>query len=95
MHIKRKSTNAKIVAITGSAGKTSLKNLINNLLKNFGKTYYSPKSYNNHLGVPLSLSFLNSKHKYGIFELGMSKSGEIKKLSKIVRPQYCSNYKYW
>ena len=83
---KRDYTNAKIVAITGSAGKTSLKNLINNLLKNFGETLCSPKSYNNHFGVPLSLSYLNSKHKYGIFELGMSKSGEIKKLSKIVRP---------
>ena len=83
---KRNYTNAKIVAITGSAGKTSLKNLINNLLKNFGETLCSPKSYNNHFGVPLSLSYLNSKHKYGIFELGMSKAGEIKKLSKIVRP---------
>ena len=47
--LKRDNTTAKIIAITGSAGKTSLKNLIKDLLKNFGKTYSSPKSFNNHL----------------------------------------------
>ncbi len=83
---KRKNTTAKILAITGSAGKTSLKNLIRELLQNFGETSYSPRSYNNHFGVPLSLSNLNSKHKFGVFEIGMSKAGEINKLSKLVRP---------
>ena len=56
------------------------------MLENFGKSLCSPKSYNNHLGVPLSFSFLKTNHNFGIFELGMSKSGEINKLSKIVRP---------
>ena len=56
---KRDKTSAKIIAVTGSAGKTSLKNLIKNLLQNFGKTYSSPKSFNNHLGVPISLSNLS------------------------------------
>ena len=83
---KRKNTKAKILAITGSAGKTSLKNLIKELLQNFGETSYSPRSYNNHYGVPLSLSNLNTKHKFGVFEIGMSKSGEINKLSKLVKP---------
>ena len=55
-------------------------------MQKFGKTFSSPKSYNNHLGVPLSLSQLNTKHKYGVFEIGMSKAGEINKLSKLVRP---------
>ena len=49
-------------------------------------TYCSPKSYNNHYGVPLSLSQLEPKHKYGIFEVGMSKTGEINTLSKLIKP---------
>ena len=66
---KRKNSQTKIIAITGSAGKTSLKNLIKNLLQKFGATHFSPKSYNNHLGVPLSLSHLSTKHKYGVLKL--------------------------
>ena len=83
---KRDNTNAKVFAITGSAGKTSLKNLIYNLLQNYGETLCSPKSYNNHFGVPLSLSQLNTSHRYAIFEVGMSKAGEINTLSKIIKP---------
>ncbi len=84
--IKREKSNAKILAITGSAGKTSLKNMIYDLLKNFKKTYASPKSYNNHYGVPLSISNLELDHQIGIFEVGMSQAGEIYKLSKIIKP---------
>ena len=83
---KREGSNAKIIAVTGSAGKTSLKDLINTLLQNFGETFSSPKSYNNHYGVPLSLSQLSLRHEYGVFEVGMSKSGEIDKLTKLIRP---------
>ena len=84
--LKRKQSLAKIIAITGSAGKTSLKNLIKDLLQSFGKTSYSPKSFNNHLGVPISLSNLKYDDKFGIFEVGMSKAGEIKKLTKLIKP---------
>ena len=84
---KREYTHANIIAITGSAGKTSLKNLIKDLLIHFGKTYASPKSYNNHLGVPISLSNLSYEDKFGIFEVGMSKLGEIKNLTKLIKPQ--------
>ena len=84
--LKRYYSLAKIIAITGSAGKTSLKNLLKDLLENFGKTYSSPKSFNNHFGVPISLSNLNTDSKYGIFEIGMSKTGEINTLSKLVQP---------
>ena len=83
---KRKTTKARIIAITGSAGKTSLKNLLGNLLQSFDHTFKSPKSFNNYLGVPLSLSQLKIKHKYGVFEIGMSKSGEINELSKLIQP---------
>ena len=84
--LKRKKSFASIIAITGSAGKTSLKNLIKNLLQNFGKTYSSPKSYNNHFGVPLSLSNLSFDNKFGVFEVGMSKGGEIKRLTNLIKP---------
>ena len=83
---KRNYTKAKIIAVTGSAGKTSLKNILKDLLQNFGETFSSPKSYNNHFGVPLSLSQLDIKHKFGVFEIGMSKVGEIEKLSKLIKP---------
>ncbi len=84
--LKRKCSSAKIIAITGSAGKTSLKNLVKNLLQNFGKTYSSPKSFNNHLGVPISLSNLSPESKFGVFEVGMSRAGEIKKLTNLIKP---------
>ena len=83
---KRETTSAKIIAITGSAGKTSLKNLIKNVLKDFGRTYSSPRSFNNHLGVPISLSNLRYEDRFGVFEVGMSKAGEIKKLTNLVKP---------
>jgi murE/murF fusion protein len=83
---KRENSSASIIAVTGSAGKTSLKNLIRDLLHNFGKTYSSPKSFNNHLGVPISLSNLSFEDNFGVFEVGMSKPGEIKNLTKLIRP---------
>ncbi len=85
-NFKRENCNARILAITGSAGKTSLKNMLHVLLQNFGETYASPKSFNNHFGVPVSLSNLNANHKFGVFEAGMSKAGEINTLSKMIKP---------
>ncbi len=84
--LKREYSFAKIIAITGSAGKTSLKNLISYLLNHIGNTYSSPKSFNNQLGVPISLSNLNSSDEFGVFEIGMSKGGEIRNLSKLIKP---------
>ena len=83
----RSNSNAKIIGITGSAGKTTLKNLLSFALKNYGKTHYSPLSYNNRFGVPISVSNLKSDTEFGVFELGMDKKGEINNLSKIVRPE--------
>ncbi len=84
--LKRNYSNGKIIAVTGSSGKTSVKNLLGNLLKNYKETYFSPNSFNNSYGVPLSLCNLEQEHKYGVFEVGMSKMGEINTLSKIVQP---------
>jgi len=83
---KRKYSKAKVIAVTGSSGKTTLKNLLGNLLASYGETYFSKKSYNNHFGVPLSLCNLENDHQYGVFEIGMSKPGEIRKLSSLVKP---------
>ena len=84
--LKRENCNAKILAITGSAGKTSLKNMLNILLQKHSNTYASPRSFNNHYGVPISLSNLNSNHQFGVFEVGMSKAGEINQLSQMIKP---------
>ncbi len=84
--LKRKNCNAKILAITGSTGKTSLKNILNILLNKYSNTYASPRSFNNRYGVPVSLSNLNKDHQFGVFEVGMSKAGEINQLSKMIKP---------
>jgi len=84
--MKRANSKAKIIAVTGSSGKTTLKTLLGKILSIFGKTYFSQKSYNNHFGVPFSLCNLENDHQYGVFEIGMSKSGEIRRLSNFVKP---------
>ena len=85
--VTRDRTSARIIGITGSAGKTTLKNLTSFALKHYGRVCYSPSSYNNKFGVPLSLSNLKKNTEYGIFEIGMDKKGEINNLSKIVKPE--------
>ncbi len=82
----RKNINTKIIAITGSCGKTSLKELLGNSLKKISRVSTSPKSYNNKYGVPLSLFNLNINDNYGVLEVGMDKKGEIDNLSKIIKP---------
>ena len=82
----RNNTSSKIVAITGSCGKTSLKELVGRSLNKISKTTYSRKSFNNKFGVPLSLFNLRDNDEFGIFEIGMDKEGEIDTLSKIIKP---------
>jgi len=84
--IFRENINAKIISITGSCGKTTLKEMIGLTLKKISKTTYSPKSYNNKYGVPLSLFNLKQNDEFGVFEVGMDKKGEIDNLTKTVRP---------
>ena len=55
-------------------------------MQNYRNTHCSPRSFNNHFGVPISLSNLRVEDKYGVFEVGMSKAGEIKNLSKLIQP---------
>ena len=84
--IFRQNINTKIIAITGSCGKTTLKELLGNSLKQISTVGISPKSYNNKYGVPLSLFNLNQRNDFGVLEIGMDKKGEIDHLSKIVQP---------
>ena len=85
-NIVRENSKGKIIAITGSCGKTSLKELLGITLNKFSKITYSPSSFNNKFGVPLSLFNLREKDDFGVFEVGMDKKGEIDNLTKIIQP---------
>ena len=84
--IFRENVNAKIISITGSCGKTTLKEMIGSTLKKISNVTCSPKSYNNKYGVPLSLFNLKNNDDFGVLEVGMDKKGEIDNLTKIIRP---------
>lgn len=82
----RARTRAKVLAITGSVGKTGTKEALRHALGAQGKTHASAASFNNHWGVPLSLSRLPEDADYAVFELGMNHVGEISGLVRQVRP---------
>ncbi len=82
----RDCSSARFIAVTGSSGKTTVKTMLGSLLKKYSKTFFSPKSYNNHYGVPLSISNIKPDHDFGVFEVGMSKFNEIYRLSLLVKP---------
>jgi len=75
-----------IIGITGSNGKTIVKEWLNQLLEDDYNIVRSPKSYNSQIGVPLSVWQMNEKHELGIFEAGISQTGEMDKLEDIIRP---------
>lgn len=75
-----------IIGITGSNGKTIVKEWLNFLLSPDYNVIRSPKSYNSQVGVPLSLFAINEKHNLGIFEAGISTVREMEKLEKIIQP---------
>ncbi len=84
----RARSDAKIIGVTGSVGKTGTKEALFAALNraSMGKSHRSVKSYNNHVGVPLSLSRMPAECQYGIFEMGMNHSGELAQLTRLVRP---------
>jgi len=82
----RARSNAKIVGVTGSVGKTSTKEALRLALSREGQTHASAASYNNHWGVPLSLARCPQDARFAVFEMGMNHAGEIEPLSKLVRP---------
>ena len=82
----RARTNAKVVAITGSAGKTSTKDMLRHVLGAQGLTHAAEASYNNHWGVPLTLARMPKNCDFAVIEIGMSNPGEIAPLAQMARP---------
>lgn len=85
-HAGRERATGKIIAVTGSVGKTSTKEMLRLMLSATGDTYANEGNLNNHWGVPLSLARLPASAHYGIFEIGMNHAGELGPLSKQVHP---------
>ena len=75
-----------MIGITGSNGKTIVKEWLNQLLEENFSIVRSPKSYNSQIGVPLSVLNINKKHNLAIFEAGISQPGEMNRLEKIIKP---------
>lgn len=84
----RKGLATKIIAITGTHGKTMTKDLLEKILRYQFRTKASPESFNSQIGVPLSLLQLSKNDEYALIELGFSKPGELENLAKIVDPNY-------
>jgi UDP-N-acetylmuramoyl-tripeptide--D-alanyl-D-alanine ligase len=82
----RARTSAKVIAVTGSVGKTTTKEALRHVLSACGKVHASDKSFNNHWGVPLTLARLPADADFAVFEIGMNHPDEIRPLVKMVRP---------
>jgi UDP-N-acetylmuramoyl-tripeptide--D-alanyl-D-alanine ligase len=82
----RARTDAQVVAVTGSVGKTGTKEALRHVLSEQGETHASAASYNNHWGVPLTLARMPASARYGVFEIGMNHGAEIVPLTAQVRP---------
>ncbi len=83
----RERSQAHIIAVTGSVGKTSVKETLSAALAKSGSVHASERSFNNHIGVPLSLARLSTEADFAVFELGMNHAGELTDLVDMVRPQ--------
>lgn len=82
----RDRSSARRIAVTGSVGKTSVKDALALMLATYGPTHKSQRSFNNHLGVPITLATLPQSAEFAVFETGMNHAGELTDLSKQVAP---------
>lgn len=82
----RARTRARVVGVTGSAGKTSTKEMLRTLLSAQGRVHAAEASYNNHWGVPLTLARMPADTDFAVIEIGMNHPGEIAPLSRMARP---------
>lgn len=84
--LNRQAFKGKVVGITGSSGKTTVKEFVANILSKQGKTYATEGNLNNDLGVPLTLLRLNEQHEFAVIEMGASALGEIAYSVKLTKP---------
>ncbi len=84
----RHGLKARLVAITGSVGKTTVKEMIAGMLARLGPTYRSPGNWNSDIGLPLSLLAMDPDDAYGVLELGINHPGEMRLLADILRPHW-------
>jgi alanine racemase len=82
----RSQFDIPVIGITGSNGKTVVKEWLNQLLEDSYQIVRSPRSYNSQIGVPLSIWQLNERHQLALIEAGISRAGEMKNLEEIVKP---------
>ena len=82
----RLGSEARVIAVTGSAGKTGTKDMLRACLARIGPTHAADKSFNNQWGVPLTLARMPAATRFAVFEIGMNHAGEITPLSRMVRP---------
>ncbi len=82
----RARTKAKVIAVTGSVGKTTTKEMLRTAFSAIGKTHAAEASYNNHWGVPLTLARMPADAEFAVIEIGMNHPGEIAPLSRLARP---------
>lgn len=82
----RHRSGAKVIAVTGSVGKTGTKEMLARVFGALGQTHASKGSLNNHWGVPFSLAAMHAGCDYGVFEIGMNHAGEIAPLARMVQP---------
>ncbi len=82
----RARTEARVIAVTGSVGKTTAKEMLRKALEGQGNIHAAVASYNNHWGVPLTLARMPADTDYAIIEIGMNHAGEIAPLTKMARP---------
>ncbi len=82
----RARSAAKVIAVTGSVGKTSTKEMLRSMLACQGRVHAAEKSYNNHWGVPLTLARMPAATQFAVIEMGMNHPGEIAPLSRLARP---------
>jgi UDP-N-acetylmuramoyl-tripeptide--D-alanyl-D-alanine ligase len=83
---RERARSTKVIAVTGSAGKTGTKEALRLAVGPTGSVHASAKSFNNHWGVPLSLANMPKDVRFGVFELGMNHAGEIDALTRLARP---------
>ncbi len=86
-NVNRRNFNGVLVAITGSCGKTTVKEMLFSILSMAGKTLATKGNLNNHIGVPLTLLKIRPDHDFAVIEMGASVSGDIESLAKIAEPE--------